>query len=147
VRALALSLAGLLLVASSCRSTAHDEAAILLVLHAQRDAWNAGDIDAFMARGYWESDELLFISGESEHKGYDAVLKRYRERYTEGGAEMGQLSFTDLLVTEVDGAEATATGRWDLDFERAEDIGGHFTLGLRLLPEGWRIVRDETTSD
>ena len=33
------------------------------------------------------------------------------------------------------------------DFDRAEDIGGHFTLGLRLLPDGWRIVRDETTSD
>ena len=43
--------------------------------------------------------------------------------------------------------EATATGRWDLDFDRAADIGGGCTLGLRLLPEGWRIVRDETTSD
>ncbi|MCH2106633.1 MAG: DUF4440 domain-containing protein [Planctomycetes bacterium] len=147
MRALTLALSGLLLLASSCRSSAHDEAAILLVLREQRDAWNAGDIEEFMARGYWRSDELLFVSGESEHKGYDAVLKRYRERYTEGGAEMGRLSFTDLLVTGVDGAEATATGRWDLDFERSEDIGGHFTLGLRLLPEGWRIVRDETTSD
>ncbi|MCH2103860.1 MAG: nuclear transport factor 2 family protein [Planctomycetes bacterium] len=142
----ALALLGLLL-ASSCRSAAHDEAAILLVLREQRDAWNAGDIEEFMARGYWKSDELLFVSGESEHHGYQAVLERYRARYTEGGAEMGRLSFSELLVTEVDGDEATATGRWDLDFERSEDVGGHFTLDLRHLSEGWRIVRDETTSD
>ena len=146
MRALSLSLL-VALLAASCRSTAHDEAAILLVLRDQRDAWNAGDIEAFMARGYWESEELLFISGESEHRGYEAVLARYRERYTEGDAEMGQLSFTDLVVTGLDGRKATATGRWDLDFDRSEDVGGRFTLGLRLLPEGWRIVRDETTSD
>ena len=144
MRRLILSLA---LLAAACRSSAHDEAAILLVLRDQRDAWNAGDIEEFMARGYWESEELLFVSGESEHRGYDEVLNRYRERYTEGDAEMGQLTFTELIVTEVDGDEATATGRWDLDFERNDDIGGHFTLGLRLLPVGWRIVRDETTSD
>jgi ketosteroid isomerase-like protein len=146
VRALSLSLL-VALMSAACRSTAHDEAAILFVLRDQRDAWNAGDVEAFMARGYWESEELLFISGESEHKGYEAVLTRYRARYTEGDAEMGQLTFSELVVTDVDGGEATATGRWDLDFERSEDIGGHFTLGLRLLPVGWRIVRDETTSD
>ncbi len=146
MRALSLSLL-VALMSAACRSTAHDEAAILFVLRDQRDAWNAGDVEAFMARGYWESEELLFISGESEHKGYEAVLTRYRARYTEGDAEMGQLSFTDLVVTGLDGRKATATGRWDLDFERSEDIGGHFTLDLRLLPVGWRIVRDETTSD
>ena len=100
-----------------------------------------------MALGYWRSEELVFVSGESEHRGYDAVLARYRERYTEGDAEMGQLSFTDLSVTDVDGTEATATGRWDLDFERSEDIGGRFSLGLRRFSGDWRIVRDETSSD
>ena len=135
------------LLAVACLSTAHHEAAILSLLHDQRDAWNAGDVEEFMARGYWRSEELVFVSGDSEHNGYDEVLARYRKRYTEGDAEMGQLSFTNLVVTEIDGHEATATGRWDLDFDRSDDIGGGFTLGLRLLPEGWRIVRDETTSD
>ena len=146
MRAAPLLALGVLFTAA-CQSTDHDEAAILLLLRDQRDAWNAGDVDEFMARGYWRNEDLVFVSGDSEHNGYDAVLARYRKRYTEGDAEMGQLSFTGLAVTEIDGREATATGRWDLDFDRAEDIGGHFTLGLRLLPEGWRIVRDETTSD
>ena len=146
MRTLSLFTLGILL-AAACRSTAHDEAAILLLLREQRDAWNAGDVEEFMARGYWRSAELVFVSGDSEHNGYDEVLARYRKRYTEGDAEMGQLSFTGLVVTEISGGEATATGRWDLDFDRSEDIGGGFTLGLRLLPEGWRIVRDETTSD
>ena len=146
MRTLSLFTLGILL-AAACRSTAHDEAAILLLLREQRDAWNAGDVEEFMTRGYWHSEELVFVSGDSEHNGYDEVLARYRKRYTEGDAEMGQLSFTGLVVTEISGGEATATGRWDLDFDRSEDIGGGFTLGLRLLPEGWRIVRDETTSD
>ena len=140
-------LALVVLFTTTCQSAAHDERAIFALLFDQRDAWNAGDVDAFMARGYWRSGELVFVSGDSEHHGYDEVLARYRKRYTEGDAEMGQLSFTNLVVTEIDGHEATATGRWDLDFDRSDDIGGGFTLGLRLLPEGWRIIRDETTSD
>ncbi len=146
MRATPLLALGVLFTAA-CQSTDHDEAAILLLLREQRDAWNAGDVEEFMARGYWRSEALVFVSGDSTYTGYDEVLARYRKRYTEGDAEMGQLSFTNLVVTGVTGAEATATGRWDLDFDRAEDIGGHFTLGLRHLSEGWRIVRDETTSD
>lgn len=141
------SLALGLLFLVGCHSTAQDEAAISLLLNEQRDAWNAGDIDAFMARGYWQSEDLLFISGDDEHRGYDAVLARYRARYTEGDAKMGQLAFTELVVTCVDGSGATATGRWDLDFDQGEDVGGHFTLTLARLPEGWRITRDQTTSE
>ncbi len=100
-----------------------------------------------MARGYWHSDELVFVSGESEHRGYDAVLARYRARYTEGDAEMGTLQFSELSITETGEDSATATGRWDLDFEHEADIGGGFTLELRRMPVGWRIVRDTTSSD
>lgn len=138
-----------LCIACACasHSSAKDETAILRLLHEQRDAWNAGDIDSFMALGYWRSDDLLFISGDNEHRGYDAVLARYRARYTEGDAEMGQLSFTQLLVTEIARDEATVTGRWDLDFNQSEDAGGHFTLTLAHLPVGWRITRDQTSSE
>ena len=33
------------------------------VLDAQVSAWNAGDLDGFMA-GYWNSEELKFLSGD-----------------------------------------------------------------------------------
>ena len=133
--------------AFACRTDLPVNDAILAVLDDQKEAWNAGDVDEFMARGYWHSDELVFVSGESEHRGYDAVLDRYRARYTEGDAEMGKLQFSELSITETGEDSATATGRWDLDFERTEDIGGRFTLSLMRKPAGWRIVRDETTSD
>jgi len=154
----ALSLAAFLLIVG-CHTGGHDEAdgrleahlsevsAILELLHQQRDAWNEGDIEGFMARGYWNSDELVFVSGDDEHRGYDAVLERYRKRYTEGGAEMGELSFIDLHLTPPMGDSATVTGRWNLEFERSEDVGGRFILSLERKPVGWRIVRDETTSD
>jgi len=133
--------------AFACRASLPVNDAILAVLDDQKEAWNAGDVDEFMARGYWHSDELVFVSGESEHRGYDAVLDRYRARYTEGDAEMGALQFSELSITETGEDSATATGRWDLDFEHEADIGGGFTLELRRMPQGWRIVRDTTSSD
>ena len=133
--------------AFACRATPPVESSILTLLDDQKEAWNAGDIDEFMARGYWHSDELVFVSGESEHRGYDAVLARYRARYTEGDAEMGALQFSELSITKTGEDSATATGRWDLDFEHEADIGGGFTLELRRMPQGWRIVRDTTSSD
>ena len=133
--------------AFACRASLPVNDAILAVLDDQKEAWNAGDVDEFMARGYWHSDELVFVSGESEHRGYDAVLDRYRARYTEGDAEMGALQFSELSITETGEDSATATGRWDLDFEHEADIGGGFTLELIRMPQGWRIVRDTTSSD
>jgi ketosteroid isomerase-like protein len=133
--------------AFACRASLPVNDAILAVLNDQKEAWNAGDVDEFMALGYWHSDELVFVSGESEHHGYDAVLARYKARYTEGDAEMGALQFSGLSITETGQDSATATGRWDLDFEREEDIGGGFALELIRMPQGWRIVRDTTTSD
>ena len=133
--------------AFACRTDLPVNDAILAVLDDQKEAWNAGDVDEFMARGYWHSDELVFVSGESEHRGYDAVLARYRARYTEGDAEMGALQFSELSITETGEDSATATGRWDLDFEHEADIGGGFTLELIHMPVGWRIVRDTTSSD
>jgi len=133
--------------AFACRASLPVNDAILTLLDDQKEAWNAGDIDEFMARGYWHSDELVFVSGESEHRGYDAVLDRYRARYTEGDAEMGALQFSKLSITETGEDSATATGRWDLDFEHEDDIGGGFTLELMRMPQGWRIVRDTTSSD
>ena len=59
---------------------------------------------------------------------------------------MGALQFSEISINETGEDSATATGRWHLDFEREADIGGGFTLELRRMPVGWRIVRDTTSS-
>lgn len=145
MRALLLAL----LLLGACKSTAVPDPSdeVLAVLHAQTEAWNRGDVDGFMAAGYWPSPELTFYSQGSVTQGYEAVLERYRKRYRSEGAEMGQLRFSAIEVRSLGEATAMARGRWDLAFAARPPVGGLFTLVLRRLPEGWRVVHDHTSVD
>ena len=124
-----------------------DVAAIRAVLADQCAAWNRGDIEAFMALGYWPSPDLSFYSGGSANKGYDTVLARYIARYRDGGAETGQLSFVGVEVERLGPDAAFARGRWQVDFQSQPDIGGLYTLVMKRTPAGWRVVHDHTSSD
>ena len=139
--ALALCLALPCACTTSARH-AHDPQA---VLREQAAAWNRGDIDAFVSSGYWASGELTFFSGGDVTRGYDATLARFRARYAEGDAEMGRLTFADLETVWSGADAALVRGRWALDFERKDDVGGLFTLFLRDFDAGWRIVHDHTS--
>jgi ketosteroid isomerase-like protein len=132
-------------LAPACRSArpVGDPTAILL---AQQSAWNRGDLEAFMALGYWRSGDLTFFSGGEVTRGYEATLARYRRRYASAGAEMGRLAFRDVETVWADEAVAVVRGRWELDFATQPDAGGLFTLVLRRTSDGWRIVHDHTSS-
>jgi beta-aspartyl-peptidase (threonine type) len=137
-----------LLLALACRAPAAEETSVdplLAVVRAQEAAWNSGSVEAFMAAGYWQSDELTFLSAGDWSRGYDDVLARYSARYTEGGAEMGHLTFSELEAQRYSADVGLVRGRWRLEFGSAEPLSGLFTLVLRRLPEGWRIVHDHTS--
>jgi ketosteroid isomerase-like protein len=113
------------------------------VLHAQQDAWNRGNIDGFM-NGYARSASTVFISEDTIRRGWRTVRDRYRKKYS-SRAKMGTLTFSDLEITLLSSDSAVASGRWKL--KRANDQPhGRFTLILRRLPEGWRIVYDHTSA-
>jgi beta-aspartyl-peptidase (threonine type) len=112
------------------------------LLDAQVAAWNKKDLDGFMA-GYWKSPALTFFGGKEVTKGWQATLDRYRKKYQSEGKEMGTLSFSDLEI-QIFGEAATATGRWHLTFSDGKTAEGLFTLILKKLPEGWRIVHDHS---
>ena len=149
MRTLLAGLALALLPLGGCMCATIDDPSdeVLAVLHAQSEAWNRGDVDAFMAAGYWPSPELTFYSQGSVTHGYEAVLERYRKRYKSEGAEMGRLEFTAIEVRPLGERSAMARGRWDLSFAAKPPVGGLFTLVLRRLPEGWRVVHDHTSVD
>jgi hypothetical protein len=88
-----------------------DATAIEAVLHRQQSAWNRGDIETFMAEGYWRSAELSFYSGGRVSKGFDSVLAGYIRRYREGGAETGQLEFSELDIDVLSADAAVVRGR------------------------------------
>ncbi|HEY5070125.1 MAG TPA: hypothetical protein VII37_10055, partial [Candidatus Acidoferrum sp.] len=71
-----------------------DRTAIRAVLDAQQEAWNRGDIDAFLT-GYWHSPDLTFSGTNGISRGWDAVLARYKKNYPDRSA-MGTLDFSNL---------------------------------------------------
>ena len=113
------------------------------VLLAQQDAWNRGDIDGFM-NGYARSASTVFISEDTVRRGWETVRDRYREKYS-NRSKMGTLTFSDLEITPLSLDSAVALGRWNLKRENDEPHG-RFTLILKRLPEGWRIVHDHTSA-
>lgn len=117
--------------------------AIKSVLSDQQDAWNRGDIPAFM-EGYWQNADLRFASGGNITYGWQATLDRYLRSY-DGASKMGTLSFSDLTVTLADQDDALVFGRWELQRE-ADRPRGLFTLHFRKFGENWLIVSDHTSS-
>lgn len=121
------------------------ETAVRALLAAQVAAWNRGDLEGFMA-GYWRSPELVFCSGATVTKGWDATLARYRQRYQAEGREMGRLGFDEVEVLPLGEDAAAARGAWRLRMSDGGEPHGLFTLILRRTGEAWRIVHDHTSA-
>lgn len=137
---LVIAIAMLLAVTTSAQKT--DIAAIRKVMDDQAAAWNRGDLEAFMY-GYWKSDKLAFVSGDSVTRGWQQTLDNYRKTY--GTSEkMGKLTFSDLEITVISKDSAFVLGSWSL--ARANDNPkGKFTLLWRKFRDGWRIVTDHSS--
>jgi len=120
---------------------------VLAVLRSQSAAWNRADLEAFMDAGYWRSPDLTFFSNGNVTKGYDATLEHYTKRYKSEGAEMGHLEFFSIEVEPLSDTAQLARGHWKLTFEKQPAVGGLFSLVLKRLPQGWRIVHDHTSVD
>jgi beta-aspartyl-peptidase (threonine type) len=58
---------------------------------------------------------------------------------------MGKLTFSELQIEVLGSDSAFVRGRWQVITSK-ETLGGLFTLVLKKLPEGWRIVHDHTSA-
>ena len=97
-------------------------AEIQSVLTAQQDAWNRGDIDAFM-NGYARSASTVFVSEDEVRRGWETVRDRYHMRYSDR-AKMGTLSFSEIEVTMLSPDAAVVLGRWKLKRETTSRTDG-----------------------
>jgi len=113
------------------------------LLRDQADAWNRGDIDAFM-QSYWKSPDLTFSGSRGITRGWQTVLDGYKKRYPTR-SDMGTLSFDELQVRELGPNAALVLGRWRID--RARPIGGVFSLVWKKTATGWVIIHDHTSAD
>jgi ketosteroid isomerase-like protein len=120
-----------------------DEAAVRKVLEEQQAAWNRGDIDAFMA-GYWNSEQVQFVSGNGITRGYAGVLARYKKSYPTAAA-MGKLTFTGLEIHVECADSAYVIGQFHLELP-PDNPSGYFTLNFKKFADGWKITVDHTSS-
>lgn len=116
--------------------------AIETILRVQAEAWNRGDIEAFLGP-YWKSDGLTFSSGGEVRRGFEATRKRYLDTYPDRRA-MGSLAFSGLEVMTLGPDAALVLGDWRLERD-AGPLGGTFTLVLRRIEGAWTIIHDHTS--
>jgi len=119
--------------------------AITTVLNKSADDWNRGDIDAF-ATSYKNSPDILFIGPTIDH-GYAQMIAHYKARFS-SREKMGTLTFTQLEVQPLDDHFATVTGHFHLERSAAGggNSDGYFLLVAELTPDGWKLIRDDTTA-
>jgi ketosteroid isomerase-like protein len=118
-----------------------NEAAIKEVLAQQVNAWNQGDINAFM-QGYWKSDSLVFI-GAKISNGWDSTLARYNRSYPDRAA-MGTLRFEILRMDFISDDSYLVTGKYFLTREK-DNPSGIFTLLFKKNNDQWLVVYDHTS--
>ncbi len=130
-------------IATGCATTSQTPAAAITdILTIQADAWNRGDVDAFMNH-YWKSDELTFSSSGNTTRGWSQTLDNYKRRYPTRET-MGRLAFDDLEIRLLNDKAALVLGRWHLARE-PDPVGGNFSLVFQHIDGRWLIVHDHTS--
>lgn len=119
-----------------------DEQAIREVMSKQVNAWNSGDIDAFMTT-YWKNDSLLFVGSKGPIYGWQTTLDSYKKSYPDTVA-MGKLNFEILRIQFLSYNYSFVLGKWHLT-RSLGDTGGYFTLLFRKIKKQWVIVADHTS--
>jgi uncharacterized protein (TIGR02246 family) len=149
VRVMAAGLVALLVFITACarsQSRVEDPAAeVRAVWTAQVEAWNRGDLDAFMG-GYWNSPDLVFFSNKTETRGWQQTLDRYRATYKAEGRQMGTLDFPQLEFKVLGPEAVLARGQWRLKMPDGKESTGMTSVTFQKRPEGWRIVHDHSSS-
>ncbi|MEO8574178.1 MAG: nuclear transport factor 2 family protein, partial [Pyrinomonadaceae bacterium] len=113
------------LIAQSAKEVSKIKTDVVAVMDEQAAAWNRGDVEAFM-RGYWNSKDLVFVSGDGVTYGWQPTLDRYKKNYS-SREKMGALKFSDLQIDVISKDAAVVLGSWALT--RANDNPkGKFTL-------------------
>jgi ketosteroid isomerase-like protein len=135
-------LAMCLLLSYDLFAQSSDERSIRLVMDAQTNAWNNGNIPAFMET-YWKSDSLVFIGKNGPNYGWQNTLDGYKKRYPDTVA-MGKLHFDVLQVRRLSVEYYFVIGNFHLQ-RSIGNLSGIFTLLFRKINGQWVIVADHTS--
>ena len=139
----------LVLLLAGCRTATAEQTGppipqkdVEALLEDQRQAWNRGDWDGFIA-GYWDDAGLTFNGAGGITRGRSDLLANYQKNYPDAAAR-GRLTFHLLEFRPVGNNAALVLGRYELD--RAEPASGYFSLLVERTPQGVKIIHDHTSA-
>ena len=113
------------------------------ILKIQADAWNQGDIPAFMEY-YWHSPKLQFIGSRGVTFGWQQTLDNYAKSYPDK-ATMGQLKFDIIDAQKLSRKVVMVSGKFTLFRKEKDDLSGHFLLVWKKIHGKWVIIADHTS--
>lgn len=130
----------------SCQSddaiNGHATLEIQTIMGNQEEAWNAGDLNAFM-QPYWNSDSLLFIGSRGPTYGWQTTLDNYKKTYPTP-EKMGRLKFENFTMKPLNHSHYWVAGKWTL-FRHTDTLTGHYTLLWKRTKTGWKIISDHSS--
>lgn len=132
----------MLLISVSARAQTKAEGEVRKILQDQSEAWNKGDLSAYM-ESYWHSDSLLFIGKKGVVYGWQKTRNNYVKAYPDT-ASMGKLQFDLVEVNRLSEVFYFVVGKWKLT-RTAGNLEGHFSLLIKKINSKWVIVADHSS--
>lgn len=132
----------LLPFSSSIFAQSKDELQVRNILQIQAEAWNNGNINAYMET-YWHSDSLMFIGKRGIVYGWEQTKNNYLRGYPDT-VSMGKLKFELQEVKRLSVLYFFIAGKWHLT-RTAGNLEGTFTLLIKRIGGKWVIVSDHSS--
>jgi ketosteroid isomerase-like protein len=114
-------------------------------LSTSADAWNRGDLEAFVA-DYAHDSTTTFVAGGEVRYGWQWIHDNYA-RWWERGTERDSLRFERVTARALGSDHILATARFVLFRGDSTTASGPFTLVLRRVGDTWKIIHDHTSID
>jgi uncharacterized protein (TIGR02246 family) len=126
-----------------------DPARLTEVLEAQfvrsADAWNRGDLQAFMS-DYAMDSTTTYVDGRRPQRGFPWIRDHYAPAFAPG-ARRDSLRFEEFATRPLGTTYALVTARYVLYRGGATTSSGPFTVVMEEKTDGWKILHDHTSSD
>jgi uncharacterized protein (TIGR02246 family) len=117
---------------------------VVKIVLAQQDAWNKGDLDAYLSHYKNSPDTQAVLS--TLVRGIDNIRNAYRANFPNKDA-MGSIEDSEVEVKALGDNYAIATGKYHLTRSRKAGgaVDGTFLEVFEKTPNGWQIVYSAST--
>jgi ketosteroid isomerase-like protein len=124
---------------------ANPTATAVAVLSASSEAWNRGDLEAFVD-DYARDSTTTFVAGGQVQYGWDWIHDNYARRW-DLGSERDSLRFEDVAARSLGSDYLLTTARFVLFRGDSVTASGPFTLVMKRIEGEWKVIHDQTGND